>query len=69
MSIYSWGDGLKKKSKAKPLLGYSDTETVKLDFDDASFRKVKYWAFRTMRRFRLQVSLFQIKHEPLSCCL
>ncbi len=42
------------KSKAKPILGYSDTETVKLDFDNTAFRFVKYWSFRAMRKFRLE---------------
>jgi len=46
--------GLTGKSKANPILGYSDTETVKLDFDDASFRIARYWAERTSRWFRLR---------------
>jgi hypothetical protein len=46
--------GLTDKSKAKPILGYSDTETVKLDFDNTAFRLVKYWAFKAMRKFRLE---------------
>ena len=45
--------GLTEKSEARPILGFSDTETIKLDFDNASFRTVKYWAFRTMKHFRL----------------
>jgi hypothetical protein len=45
---------LTDKSKAKPLLGYSDTETVKLDFDNTAFPLVKYWAFKAMRKFRLE---------------
>lgn len=45
---------MNEKSKANPILGFSDTETVKLDFDDASFRTVKYWASRTARWFELQ---------------
>jgi len=40
-------------SPASPILGYTDTATVKLDFDDTSFRTVRYWAFRTMRWFNL----------------
>lgn len=43
-----------EKSKANPILGISDTETVKLDLDDISFCRVKYWAFRAMRWFKLQ---------------
>jgi len=46
--------GLKEKlSRLKIVLGYTDVETVKLDFDNTCFRTVKYWAFRTMRWFRL----------------
>lgn len=43
-----------RKLKAKPNLGYTDTETVKLDFDDAPFRIVKYWALRAMKWFKLK---------------
>lgn len=46
--------GLTEKSKARPVLGLSDTETVKLDFDDVPYRTVRYWASRTVRWFRLQ---------------
>lgn len=35
------------------ILGYTDTETVKLDFDNTSFRIVRYWALRTMKWFKL----------------
>jgi hypothetical protein len=45
---------LKEKSKAEPILGFSDTETVKLDFDEASFSLVKYWALRAMKWFKLK---------------
>ena len=41
-------------SKAKPILGFSDTETIKLDLDEVSFRTVRYWALRTLRWFKLQ---------------
>jgi hypothetical protein len=37
-----------------PMLGYTDKSTVKLDFDDVSFKFVKYWALRTMKWFRLR---------------
>jgi predicted SAM-dependent methyltransferase len=37
-----------------PMLGYTDKSTVKLDFDDASFKFVKCWALRTMKWFRLR---------------
>jgi hypothetical protein len=46
--------GLTEKSKARPILGFSDTETVKLDFDETSFSSVKYWALRTMKWFKLK---------------
>ena len=42
-----------KKSSRKPILGYTDRTTVKLDFDGEQFRKVKYWTDRTMKHFRL----------------
>ena len=45
---------IEKSNLDKPILGFSDTETVKLDFDDMPFRKVKYWAFKIMKRFKLQ---------------
>jgi hypothetical protein len=34
-------------------MGYTDTETVKLDFDNTSFQKVKYWALLTLKKFKL----------------
>ncbi|MCJ7634613.1 hypothetical protein MUP77_19755 [Candidatus Bathyarchaeota archaeon] len=37
----------------RPILGYTDTETVKLEFDGRCFRYAKDWAFRTLRHFRL----------------
>lgn len=43
-----------EKSKAKPILGFSDTETVMIDFDNTPFKTVKYWAFRAMRWFKLR---------------
>ena len=36
------------------MLGYTDKSTVKLDFDDVSFKFVKYWALRTLKWFRLR---------------
>jgi len=36
-----------------PVLGISDSSTVKLDFDGVPFKTVKYWALRAMRWFRL----------------
>ena len=47
------GFGLTRKSNRKPILGYSDRTTVKLDFDSEQFRKVKHWAERAMKHFRL----------------
>jgi hypothetical protein len=48
------GFGLIGKSRqGKPILGYSDTEAVKLDFDDITFKNVKYWANRTVKLFKL----------------
>lgn len=43
-----------EKSKANPILGVSDAETVKLDFDDVSFSLVKFWALRVMKWFKLK---------------
>jgi hypothetical protein len=48
------GFGLTSKSIVKPILGFSDAETVKLDFDNTPFEKVKYWARRAMRRYGLE---------------
>ncbi len=42
-----------KSSQGKPLLGYSDTETVKLDLDGVSFRTAKHWALKSMKQFKL----------------
>lgn len=36
------------------ILGITDTETVKLDFDNTPFKVVKYWASRTMKWFKLE---------------
>lgn len=38
----------------KSIIGYTDTETVKLDFDKTPFKEVKYWALRTMKWFKLE---------------
>ena len=35
-----------KSPQGKPIFGFTETETVKLDFDDVSFKTVKYWAKR-----------------------
>jgi hypothetical protein len=44
---------LRKKSSPEFILGYTDTETVKLDLDDVSFERVKYWALGTTKQFKL----------------
>jgi hypothetical protein len=41
--------GLNQKWNRNFILGYSDTETVKLDFDRMPLRMIKYWALRTMK--------------------
>ena len=49
------GIGLKEKLNPEPpILGYTDKSTVKLDFDDVTFKIVKYWAIRTLKWFRLR---------------
>ena len=45
--------GLHLSSSLNFILGYSDTETVKLDFDKTPFRIVKRWADRTSKWFKL----------------
>ena len=40
-------------SQGSPLLGYTDTETVKLDLDNMTFKRVKYWSHKTLKHFRL----------------
>jgi hypothetical protein len=48
------GCGLTEKlCRGKPVLGFTDTETVKLDFDATSFKRVKYLAKRAMDWFKL----------------
>ena len=46
--------GLKDRSCLKFILGYTDTETVMLDFDHMPLEKVKYWARRIMKFFKLE---------------
>jgi len=46
--------GLTEKSNLESIIGYTDTETVKLDFDNTSFKTVRYWASRTMKWFKLE---------------
>ena len=47
-------NGLNEKWNLNSILGITDTETVKLDFDNTPFRTVKYWAMRTLKWFRLK---------------
>jgi len=37
----------------KFILGYSDEDTVKLDFDQLPFSKVRYWASKALKHFKL----------------
>ena len=45
---------MNQKLNLNSILGYSDTETVKLDFDNTSFKTVRFWAFRTMQWHKLE---------------
>lgn len=45
---------MRKKWNLKSVIGYTDSETVKLDFDDTPFEEVICWALRAMKRFRLE---------------
>jgi len=45
--------GLRRMSVLKFILGLTDAETVKLDFDETTFKNVKYWADRTRKWFKL----------------
>lgn len=50
--------GLRRKlNQGKPILGYTDTKTVKLDFDNVPFKAVKHWASRIMKKFKLGGSI------------
>ena len=49
MKVY----GLNQKWNLNFILGYTDTETIKLDFDRTPFKTVRYCALRTMKRFKL----------------
>ena len=44
---------MRRMSNPKSIIGYTDNETVKLDFDNVPYSKVKYWALRTNRWFKL----------------
>jgi hypothetical protein len=47
-------DDIEAEIRANPILGFTDKATVKIDFDNKSFKTTKYWAFRTLKRFRLR---------------
>jgi hypothetical protein len=47
-------DEFEAEIRGNPILGFTDKATVKIDFDNRSFKKAKYWAFRTLKRFRLR---------------
>lgn len=53
MRVYGLTERLNRNS-LNSIFGFTDVETVKLDFDDTSFKTVRYWAFRTMRWFKLE---------------
>jgi hypothetical protein len=42
-----------KLSRGKPNLGYTDPETVMLDFDKTQFKTVRFWALKTVKWFKL----------------
>lgn len=48
-----WNHRTPKVSYNLPILGITDDETVMLDFDNTSFKWVKYWALRACRWFKL----------------
>jgi len=50
---------------SKPILGYTDSRTVKLDFDDMLFKFVIYWAELAMKRFRFEG--FIILRSSMNC--
>ena len=48
-------NGLTKKSNHfKFIMGYTDEETVMLDFDNTTFKTVRYWAAKAMKWFKLE---------------
>ena len=48
-----------KSSHKPPILGFTDTETVMLDFDNTTLEFVLYWARRATRYFKLGGFLIQ----------
>lgn len=45
---------MRKTSSHNFILGISDEETVKLDFDQMPFSGVKYWTLKVLKRFKLR---------------
>jgi len=41
-------------SKAAPILGLSDRETVMLDLDEMNFKSARYWAMLVLEKYRLK---------------
>ena len=60
MTTATKANGLTKKSSLNKewnqhfVLGYTDEETVMLDFDNTTFKTVRYWAARAMKWFKLE---------------
>jgi len=48
------GHGLSQKLTPSFLTGFSNSETVKLDFDHIAFKIVKNWAFEFLKLFKLR---------------
>ncbi len=45
---------IEKWNPAKPILSYTDTETVKLDFDNSNYETVKNCSTKIMKMFKLE---------------
>jgi len=50
----SKANGLNEKWNHNSIIGFTDTETAMLDFDNTPFRDVKYWTLRAMKWFKLE---------------
>lgn len=53
------------ETKAIPFLGFTDTETVKLDVDNRSFKATKYWALRALERFPVLIGFLILKSSDM----
>lgn len=51
------------KQSPNSILGYTDDETVMLDFDETPFKAVKHWARTAMERYNLSGLLIQKSSE------